>query len=75
MVLYIKDVDKSQIDLKFSNDFFDMTINAPQKILMHVHLSKNIDPTQSSFSVTPKKIEIKMKKQEEGQWSSFEEHP
>lgn len=80
MVLYKKDLqrfytDESDVNVKFDINSFDIIISSKQEIKIHIKLAKNIDPSQSSFSLTPKKIEIKMKKQVEGQWSLFEERP
>lgn len=73
MVLYKKDLKESEVSIKFNVNYFDVSINTQQKVTMHIKLAKNIDPSQSSFSLTSKKLEIKMKKQTEGQWSVFED--
>ena len=73
MVLYVKDIKESEVNVKFNDNSFDISINTQQQIILHINLAKNIDPAQSSFSLTPKKIEVKMKKLNEGKWNVFED--
>ncbi|OHS93430.1 CS domain containing protein [Tritrichomonas foetus] len=74
MVLYIKDIKESDLNVSFDNDSLDVCINSDGKTKLHIDLAKSIEPNQSSYSVTSKKIEIKMQKAVKGQWSIFEVH-
>ena len=74
MVIYIKDVKESELDLKFTENSVDVNVNLNPPTKIHIDLYKNIDPSKSNLSLTAKKIEIKMLKANRGQWNSFESH-
>lgn len=72
--LFLKNPKDSDIDVIFHDNSFDVTVDSHQTVILHIDLAKPIDPSQSSFTVMSKKVEIKMKMQEQSKWSCLEVH-
>jgi len=73
VVIYVREVLETDLKVQYSPKHVDIDISQAKPISLHLSLSKEIVPEQSSSYITPSKIELKMKKAVPGTWSHFEE--
>lgn len=69
--VYIQGLSEQQVKVEFTEKTVTISIQREQKITLSFHLAKSIVPTESSFTITPFKMEVKMRKEIAIQWSSY----
>ena len=73
IVLYVRDVSEHELKVNYQPKKVSLTISQNKPISLQLKLSKEIIPEQSSYYITPSKIELKMRKATNVQWSNVEE--
>ncbi|OHT12287.1 CS domain containing protein [Tritrichomonas foetus] len=73
MVLYIKNMQENDMKVEFHTKSLDIEIlNTSPPTRIHIELMKEIDPSNSTYSIKPLNVEFKMLKKTKGMWNSFE---
>lgn len=71
ITLYVKDIDPSA-EVKITQS--DIELKSSQ-LDWHLKLAGTVDPAQSSYTITPFKVEFQLHKETSGSWSSLEKLP
>lgn len=62
VALFIKNLPKEKVSITFNADLFDFTVEGMPQYNLHLDLFKKIIPDDCNYTVSPSKVEIKMKK-------------
>lgn len=74
VTILIKNVQEDNLRVNITNSNLDVSVKFPDQdeIKLNLHLSHEITPEESSYKLTPSKIEVKLKKCEGIRWSKLE---
>lgn len=73
IAFFIKNLSKDKVSFTFNESSFDFTVEGMPQYNLHMDLFKKIVPTECSFTVSPSKVEIKLKKAvSREKWESLE---
>ena len=67
---YIQGLSESQVKIDFTQNTISICITRETKVSLYFDLPKYIVPGESSFSITPSKIEVKLRKATTTKWET-----
>lgn len=73
VAIFIKNLEKPSVSITFNPTSFDFMVEGMPQYNLHLDLFKKIVPEECSFTISPSKVEIKMKKAvSREKWDSLE---